>query len=124
MRHRLVSITAILAALAAPSVVSADSPAAAAPAAAVTAQAADSLQGAPVADLVSRVDIPWSRFQLDNGLTVLVHTDADLGAAYGAIGPMLATGGAPPLVTAARVAGLGVPGALLEVSAVAAVVRD
>ncbi|GEA81914.1 hypothetical protein [Cellulomonas uda] len=56
--------------------------------------------------------------------TVLVHTDADLGAAYGAIGPMLATGGAPPLVTAARVAGLGVPGALLEVSAVAAVVRD
>ena len=75
MRHRLVSITAILAALAAPSVVSADSPAAVAPAAAVTAQAADSLQGAPVADLVSRVDIPWSRFQLDNGLTVLVHTD-------------------------------------------------
>ena len=75
MRHRLVSITAILAALAAPSVVSADSPAAAAPAVAVTAQAADSLQGAPVADLVSRVDIPWSRFQLDNGLTVLVHTD-------------------------------------------------
>ncbi|UJP40640.1 RidA family protein [Cellulomonas palmilytica] len=56
--------------------------------------------------------------------TVLIHADADLRAAYGAIGPMLATGGAPPLVTAARVAGLGVPGALLEVSAVAAVVRD
>jgi enamine deaminase RidA (YjgF/YER057c/UK114 family) len=53
--------------------------------------------------------------------TVLIATDADLGAAYGAIAPRLATGGAPPLVTAAIVAGLGVPGALIEVSAVAAV---
>lgn len=56
--------------------------------------------------------------------TVLIHVDADVGAAYGAIAPALATGGAPPLVTAARVAGLGVPGALIEVSAVAAVVED
>ena len=32
-------------------------------------------QAAPVADLVARVDIPYSRFQLDNGLTVLVHED-------------------------------------------------
>lgn len=53
--------------------------------------------------------------------TVLIDADADLAAAYGAIAPRLATGGAPPLVTAARVAGLGVPGALLEVSAIAAV---
>lgn len=53
--------------------------------------------------------------------TVLLDADADLGAAYGAIATRLATGGAPPLVTAARVAGLGVPGALIEVSAVAAV---
>lgn len=52
--------------------------------------------------------------------TVLIAEDADLGAAYGAIAPRLATGGAPPLVTAARVAGLGVPGALIEVSAIAA----
>ena len=43
-------------------------------ASAVATQAAP-LQAAPVADLVARVDIPWSRFQLDNGLTVLVHTD-------------------------------------------------
>jgi enamine deaminase RidA (YjgF/YER057c/UK114 family) len=56
--------------------------------------------------------------------TVLIHVDADLGAAYGAIAPALAKVGAPPLVTAARVAGLGVPGALIEVSAVAAVVPD
>jgi enamine deaminase RidA (YjgF/YER057c/UK114 family) len=52
--------------------------------------------------------------------TVLIAEDADLGAAYGAIAPRLAGAGAPPLVTAARVAGLGVPGALIEVSAIAA----
>ena len=56
--------------------------------------------------------------------TVHIDAEADLGAAYGAIAPRLATGGSPPLVTAARVAGLGVPGALIEVSAVAAVLRD
>jgi enamine deaminase RidA (YjgF/YER057c/UK114 family) len=54
--------------------------------------------------------------------TVLLVADADLAAAYGAIAPRLAGVGAPPLVTAARVAGLGVPGALIEVSAIAAVV--
>jgi len=53
--------------------------------------------------------------------TVLIATEADLGAAYGAIAPRLAGAGAPSLVTAARVAGLGVPGALIEVSAIAAV---
>lgn len=56
--------------------------------------------------------------------TVMVAEDADLFAAYAAVAPRLATAGAPPLVTAARVAGLGVPGALIEVSAIAAVVRD
>ena len=54
--------------------------------------------------------------------TVLIVADADLGAAYGAIAPRLAGPGDPPLVTAARVAGLGVPGALIEVSVIAAVV--
>lgn len=53
--------------------------------------------------------------------SVVIHQDADLGAAYGAIAPRLATGGAPPLVSASKVAALGVPGALLEVSAIAAV---
>ncbi len=53
--------------------------------------------------------------------TVLIDADADLGAAYGAIAPRLAVDGPPPLVTAARVAGFGVPGALIEVSAIAAV---
>jgi enamine deaminase RidA (YjgF/YER057c/UK114 family) len=53
--------------------------------------------------------------------TVLIAADADLRAAYTAVAPRLATGGAPPLVTAAVVARLGVPGALIEVSAIAAV---
>ena len=43
--------------------------------------------------------------------TVLIAADADVAAAYGAIAPRLARAGAPPLVTAARVAGLAVPGA-------------
>jgi enamine deaminase RidA (YjgF/YER057c/UK114 family) len=52
--------------------------------------------------------------------TVLIAEGADLGAAYGAIAPRLGGAGAPPLVTAAVVAALGVPGALIEVSAIAA----
>lgn len=56
--------------------------------------------------------------------TILIHQDADLRAAYGAVASTLARDGAPPLVTAALVAGLGVSGALIEVSAVAAVIRE
>jgi enamine deaminase RidA (YjgF/YER057c/UK114 family) len=56
--------------------------------------------------------------------TVLIHQDADLRAAYGAVALKLAREDAPPLVTAALVAGFGVPGALIEVSAVAAVIRE
>lgn len=54
--------------------------------------------------------------------TVLFVDGVDLGAGYGAIAQQLASD-EPALVTAARVAGLGVPGALVEISAVAAVVR-
>lgn len=52
--------------------------------------------------------------------TVFIAEGADLSAAYGAIAPRLGGAGAPPLVTAALVAGLGVPGALIEVGAIAA----
>jgi enamine deaminase RidA (YjgF/YER057c/UK114 family) len=52
--------------------------------------------------------------------TVLIAADADITAVYGAIAPRLARAGAPPLVTAARVAGLAVPGALIEIGAIAA----
>lgn len=54
--------------------------------------------------------------------TVLFVDGVDLAAGYGAIAARLASE-TPALVTAARVSGLGVPGALVELSAVAAVVR-
>lgn len=54
--------------------------------------------------------------------TVLFLDGVDLAAAYGAIAGELASD-EPPLVTTARVAGLGVPGALVEISAVATVIR-
>lgn len=55
---------------------------------------------------------------------ILFDERADVRAAYGAIAGRLARDGAPPLVTAAKVAGLGVPGALVEISGVAAVCRE
>ncbi len=54
--------------------------------------------------------------------TVLFVDGVDLAAAYGAIAADLASD-EPPLVTSARVAGLGVPGALVEIGAVAAIIR-
>ncbi len=54
--------------------------------------------------------------------TVLFVDGADLAAGYGAIASELAAD-EPPLVTAAFVSRLGVPGALVEISAVAAVER-
>ncbi|MBD7993727.1 RidA family protein [Arthrobacter sp. Sa2CUA1] len=52
--------------------------------------------------------------------TVLFTEGADLAAGYGAVAQELAAG-EPALVTAARVTELGVPGALVEISAIAAV---
>ncbi|MFW2350467.1 M16 family metallopeptidase [Qipengyuania sp.] len=37
--------------------------------------AQDAAEAAPLAELVDEVDIPYEQFTLDNGLTVLVHTD-------------------------------------------------
>ena len=72
MRLRSVSLAALLTALApaAPALAQTS----AVPAAAAAAQAAE-LRAAPVSELVSEVDIPWTRFTLDNGLTVIVHED-------------------------------------------------
>ncbi|MDN5855522.1 MAG: RidA family protein [Actinomycetia bacterium] len=55
--------------------------------------------------------------------TILFVDGVDVGAAYGAVAGALDTGGEPPLVTAAMVAGLAVPGSLVEIAAVAAVIR-
>ena len=65
--------------------------------------------GAGLADVVS-----WS---------VLLVQGVDLGAAYGAAAAFLASDRDPALITAAFVSGLGVPGALVEVSATAALLR-
>lgn len=54
--------------------------------------------------------------------TVLFVEGADIAAGYGAIAAQLASA-EPALVTAAFVSGLGVPGALVEISAVAAVMQ-
>ena len=62
--------------------------------------------GAGVEDLVS--------------VTVMLVDGVDVQAAYAAAGPALSAATPPPLVTAALVSALGVPGALVEVSAIAA----
>ena len=72
------------------------------------AQTALAAAGATLADVVQ-----W---------TVLFVEGADIAAGYGAIAAKLASA-EPALVTAAFVSGLGVPGALVEISAVAAVMQ-
>lgn len=54
--------------------------------------------------------------------TVLFAEGADLQAAYAAIAPELASA-EPALVTGATVSALGMPGALVEIAAIAAVAR-
>ncbi|MFC5345738.1 M16 family metallopeptidase [Brevundimonas staleyi] len=71
MRLRSVSLAALLVAMSPVAVLAQTQ---AAPSAATTPQAAE-LPAAPVSQLVSEVNIPWTRFQLDNGLTVIVHED-------------------------------------------------
>jgi zinc protease len=72
MRLRSISLAALLAAMAPAAPVLAQ--ASAAPGAATSPRATE-LRAAPVAELVSEVNIPWQRFTLDNGLTVVVHED-------------------------------------------------
>lgn len=57
------------------------------------------------------------------GLSVVLVDGVDLRAAYGAAAAHLAGGDPPPLVSVSMVAALAVPGALVEVSASAAVWR-
>ena len=75
MKFRAVSLAALIA-VASPTIAFAQHAGHAGHAghAAAAAQPAQ-LQAAPVSELVSEVNIPWKRFQLDNGLTVIVHED-------------------------------------------------
>lgn len=54
--------------------------------------------------------------------TVLFVAGSDIGVAYQAIAPLIAVD-EPALVTAAGVVALGMPGALIEIGAIAAVMR-
>lgn len=56
-------------------------------------------------------------------VTVVLAEGVDVQAAYAAAAPSLAGATAPPLVSALLASSLGIPGALVEVSAVAAVNR-
>lgn len=73
MRPILISLSALTIALAGCAHTPAPVPPAPPPAA--VAPPAPAPAPAPLADLVKAVDIPYERFTLDNGLTVLVHTD-------------------------------------------------
>jgi enamine deaminase RidA (YjgF/YER057c/UK114 family) len=55
--------------------------------------------------------------------TVLFVDSVDLRAAYGVAAGAFDADREPPLVTGAMVSGLGVPGALIELSAMAAVAQ-
>ena len=72
MRVRLVSLAAILAVIGPISPALAPAQGSVAPA---TSAQAVPLPAAPMSQLVAEVDIPWTRFQLDNGLTVIVNED-------------------------------------------------
>lgn len=52
--------------------------------------------------------------------TVLLHQDADADEGYAAFGAFWGMRENPPVITFVRVAGLGVPGALVEIDAIAA----
>lgn len=83
----------------------------------VAAQAVRAIQNAKTA--LAAVDATLADVVQWN---VLFVEGANIDAGYGAIAAELAAA-EPPLVTAAYVAGLGVPGALVEISAVAAILR-
>ena len=72
MRLRSVSLAALLVAMSPAAVLAQTS---IAPMTTATTPQAAELRAAPVAELVSEVNIPWKRFTLDNGLTVIVHED-------------------------------------------------
>ena len=76
-----------------------------------------------MANLVTALDAAGAELSDVVSMTVLLVAGVDLHESYAAAAETLSTLSTPPLVTAAVVSGLGMPGALVEVSAVAAVVR-
>jgi enamine deaminase RidA (YjgF/YER057c/UK114 family) len=74
-----------------------------------------------MANLATALDAAGAGIEHLVSVSVFLVEGSDVQAAYAAAAPSLGTAKVPPLVSAALVSGLGVPGALVEVSAVAAV---
>jgi len=73
-----------------------------------------------MANLVTALDAAGAGIDHLVSVLVMLVEGVDVQAAYGAAAATLSAASAPPLVSAAIVSGLGVPGALVEVSAIAA----
>ena len=73
-----------------------------------------------MANLVTGLQAAGAGIEHLVSVLVLLVEGVDVQAAYAAAAATLRSEKAPPLVSAAMVSGLGVPGALVEVSAVAA----
>ncbi len=76
-----------------------------------------------MANLVTALEAAGAHLGDVISMTVLMVEGVDVNAAYGAAAESLAGLETPPLVTAAIVSALGVPGAVVEVGAIAAVLR-
>jgi enamine deaminase RidA (YjgF/YER057c/UK114 family) len=75
-----------------------------------------------MANLATALDAAGAGIEHLVSVSVILVEGADVQAAYAAAAPSLGIAKLPPLVSAALVSGLGVPGALVEVSAIAAVI--
>ena len=73
-----------------------------------------------MANLVTALQAAGAGIEHLVSVLVLLVEGADVQAAYAAASATLGSATTPPLVSAAVVSGLGVPGAMVEVSAVAA----
>ncbi len=74
-----------------------------------------------MANLVTALEAAGAGLSDVVSMTVLLVDGVDVTGAYAVAAESLAGLSVPPLVTAAMVSGLGVPGALVEVGAIAAV---
>jgi enamine deaminase RidA (YjgF/YER057c/UK114 family) len=73
-----------------------------------------------MANLVTALQAAGAGIEHLVSVLVMLVDGVDVQAAYAAAAATLGSAKAPPLVSAAIVSGLGVPGAMVEVSAIAA----
>jgi enamine deaminase RidA (YjgF/YER057c/UK114 family) len=75
-----------------------------------------------MANLATALDAAGAGIEHLVSVSVVLVAGVDVQAAYAAAAPSLVSAKVPPLVSGALVSGLGVPGALVEVSAIAAMI--